>query len=94
MNSEIDLVEILAAAIIRAGELRPDLFKPPPVHTLPSEDSFLDTEEAAAFLRVSKKKVYEWNQGGIIRGYRTGRKLLFSRQELIACIKLKHDWSK
>ena len=92
MNSriEIDLVEIVAAAIIRAGELQPDIFRPKVVHTSSSEDSFLDSKEASAFLKISKKKLYALNQAGIIQGYRSGRKFLFSRQELVSSVKLKH----
>jgi excisionase family DNA binding protein len=44
---------------------------------------FLDANEAAEFLRVTKKTIYDWVHRNKVPYRKHGRKLVFSRDELI-----------
>ena len=78
--------KLIKSAIIEAAEQRPDLFGPTTIYQEKESQVLLSSSEAAKFLRVSVKKIYQLTDAGVIKSYRSGRKLLYNREELIKSI--------
>ena len=84
---------LIKAAIIEAAEERPDLFGPTTIYQEKESQVLLSSSEAAKFLRVSVKKIYQLTEAGVIQSYRSGRKLLYNREELIKSLKkYSNEW--
>jgi excisionase family DNA binding protein len=45
---------------------------------------WLDVDEAAAYLRCSRQRVYDLRHAGVLKPHRDGRRLLFRRDDLDA----------
>ena len=81
---------LIKSALIEAAEDRPDLFGLTTIHQETESEVLLSSSEAAKFLKVSVKKIYQLTAAGVIESYRSGRKLLYDRKELIKSLK-KHS---
>ena len=82
---------LIKAAIIEAAEERPDLFGLTTIIQETKRDVFLNSSEAAKFLKLSNKKLYQMTAAGVIQSYRIGRKHLFDKKELIKSLKNHSD---
>lgn len=78
---------LIKSALIEAAEERPDLFGPKTIHQEKESQVLLSSSEAAKFFRVSVKRIYQLTDAGVIKSYRSGRKLLYNREELINSLK-------
>jgi len=88
MNEALLVIRsLIKSALIEAAEERPDLFGPTTIHQETESEVLLSSSEAAKFLKVSVKKIYQLTDAGVIKSYRSGRKLLYDRKELIKSLK-------
>jgi len=87
MNIDQVVRLLIKSALIEAAEERPDLFVHTTIQQQSESEVLLSSSEAAKFLRVSVKKVYQLTEAGVIQSFRSGRKHLYDRKELIKSLK-------
>jgi len=82
---------LIKSALIEAAQERPDLFGQTTIIQETESDVLLNSSEAAKFLKLSNKKLYQMTAAGVIQSYRIGRKHLFDKKELIKSLKNHSD---
>lgn len=81
------LRDFIKDVIIETVQENPDLFRMKTIIQETESDVLLNSTEAAKFLNISIKKIYQLKDSGIINSIGVGRKLLFDRKELLDSIK-------
>ena len=71
------LTPIIEEAVFNA------IFKTNSFKSESEEDVMMNMEEAAKFLQISKVTLHKIKRNGNLKYYRVGRKILFSRKEIL-----------
>jgi excisionase family DNA binding protein len=96
----LDAISLAIAAGVRVGERGLARTEPANVNAATArEREVMDADEAATFLGIDRKTVYEYAGRGELPHRRLGKRLLFSRQALVlwlsgACSRCSSDGVK
>jgi hypothetical protein len=88
MQNPFELLDSRLSTIEKVLVKLDDKFIPSATSTLEEPDRYLDTEEVAKIYNVSKVTINDWDNKGIIVGYRLGNTKRYKLSEIMKAPKL------
>lgn len=77
----------IAELEVRLSNIEDNLSKQPPVN---SDDELMTIQQASSYTHYAVNTLYSYVKQGLIPYHKRGRKLIFSKKELLNWIKNKH----